>query len=492
MKYIVTLKNDSMIDYRKIDFGNTDAQTESQNNPKLLIEGYYDLENWTERLLNGSTFLVLGYKGSGKTALSEHLYLKSQKDDNIVVEKISLKDLAYNSIVKIVPSNEEKEIKAKVAWRWLLLVKSLFSLINDNDAVSDRTSDINETSRLFGQCGLFPVKNLNSLIKVTSSNKFKAEIKNIGYEHTQTKENALYNLELLIDYIKELILSYREEHQHYIVIDGLDDILTSREIQYTVITALINEVRDLNHLFSSNSLSIKIIVLCRTDIFERLNDPNKNKIKQDNSLTFDWYQEGLEDQTNCGLIKIANRRTNIVFSDVDDMFSTFFPPKYNNKDVRSSLLDMTRHTPRDFLQLLKKIQNNCQQEKVSIKNIDSGIKEYSCYYFLSEINDELVGYIPSKYIECLFQFLSSYHKRELDYVDLKRDFSEYEISQCGKDLDEILKTLYECSAIGNEYKYSNNGGMRITFKYRNRTSTFNPKHKIILHKGLWKALNLNY
>ena len=153
-----------MIDYRKIDFGNTDAQTESQNNPKLLIEGYYDLENWTERLLNGSTFLVLGYKGSGKTALSEHLYLKSQKDDNIIVEKISLKDLAYNSIVKIVPSNEEKEIRAKVAWRWLLLVKSLFSLINDNDAVSDRTSDINETSRLFGQCGLFPVKNFNSLV----------------------------------------------------------------------------------------------------------------------------------------------------------------------------------------------------------------------------------------------------------------------------------------------------------------------------------------
>lgn len=61
-----------------------------------------------------------------------------------------------------------------------------------------------------------------------------------------------------------------------------------------------------------------------------------------------------------------------------------------------------------------------------------------------------------------------------------------------KNLDEILKTLYECSAIGNEYKYSNNGEMRITFKYRNRTSTFNPKHKIILHKGLWKALNLNY
>ena len=46
--------------------------------------------------------------------------------------------------------------------------------------------------------------------------------------------------------------------------------------------------------------------------------------------------------------------------------------------------------------------------------------------------------------------------------------------------------------IGNEYRYNDNSAMRLSFKYRNRTSTFNPKHKIILHKGLWKALNVNY
>ena len=279
------------------------------------------------------------------------------------------------------------------------------------------------------------------MVKTTSSNKFKAKIKDFGFEHTQTKENAQYNLDLLIDYVKGLLLSFREEHQHVIVIDGLDDILTSRDIQYTVITALINEARDLNSLFQTNNLSVKIIVLCRTDIFERLNDPNKNKIKQDNSITFDWYQEGLDNQTNCGLIKIANKRTRIVFPEITDMFRTFFPPKFNNKDVRSSLLEMTRHTPRDFLQLLKKIQNDCQQETVTVKNIEKGIKEYSCEYFLPEINDELVGYIPSEYIECLFHFLSSFHKRELEYAELKREFENYEISKCNKNLDEILKTL---------------------------------------------------
>lgn len=482
-----------MCDFRKIDFGNTDAQTESLTNPNLLIDGYYDMENRVKRLLTTSaSFLVLGYKGSGKTALSEHLYLMSQNSDSIRVEKISLKDLAYKSIVKIVPGNDENETKAKVAWRWLLLVKSLFALVNDNEAVSDYKAEIDSTSEMFGQCGLFPVNDFNSLVKVTSSNKFKAQIKNFGFERTQTKENAQYNLELLIDYVKKLLFSFREEHQHVIVIDGLDDILTSREIQYTVITALLNEARDLNVQFSSRKLSLKIIVLCRTDIFERLSDPNKNKIKQDNSITFDWYQEGQEDQTNCGLIKIANKRTKIIYPEITDMIECFFPPKFNDKDVRSSLLDMTRHTPRDFLQLLKKIQNNCQQENVTIKSIERGIKEFSSEYFISEISDELVGYIPSDYIQHLFQFLSSFHKRELDYIELKREFDNYEISQCGKGLDEILKTLYECSAIGNEYRYNDNSAMRLSFKYRNRTSTFNPKHKIILHKGLWKALNVNY
>jgi hypothetical protein len=33
---------------------------------------------------------------------------------------------------------------------------------------------------------------------------------------------------------------------------------------------------------------------------------------------------------------------------------------------------------------------------------------------------------------------------------------------------------------------------RVSFKYRNRSSSFNPTDRIMLHKGLWKALNVNY
>ena len=50
--------------------------------------------------------------------------------------------------------------------------------------------------------------------------------------------------------------------------------------------------------------------------------------------------------------------------------------------------------------------------------------------------------------------------------------------------DSVLNVLYDCSAIGHAYPYGNGGQTRITFKYRNRNSSFNKSNRIILHKGL--------
>ena len=55
-----------------------------------------------------------------------------------------------------------------------------------------------------------------------------------------------------------------------------------------------------------------------------------------------------------------------------------------------------------------------------------------------------------------------------------------------------MRVLYDCSAIGHVYSYKGERITRVTFKYRNRTSTFTPDDRILLHKGLWKALNVNF
>ncbi len=233
--------------------------------------------------------------------------------------------------------------------------------------------------------------------------------------HTQNEEDAAVEIEMLTEYIKKLICSIREERTHVIVIDELDDILSPNGNQFYNIAALINEVKDLNIFFSRSNVPVKILVLCRTDMFERFPDPNINKIKQDKSFTFSWYREGINNPNDSDLIKLINLRTQLIYSNIDDAFAIFFPPTYGKRQIHSALLDFTRHTPRDFVQLINYIQRHCTSDKVDTTAITKGVKEYSTEYFKQEIANEMAGYIPIKHIEGVFSVLSSMRSRDFTY-----------------------------------------------------------------------------
>lgn len=478
-----------MKDFKRIVFGKTDAQEEGAEYPELLIKGYLPIDNINKQVLETNKFLFLGYKGSGKSALSEHLKLTS--DANTLVDQQSLKNFPYKTFSKIVSGDSEPEIKHKLAWRWLLLVRVLQGLVADSEAKASSEIELRKTIELLTQAGLFEVTNISDMVKKTSSNSFKVSIKAFAFEHTTHQDNADISLDWVVEYVKRLIAGYKESCRHMLVIDGVDEILTTREIQYQSVVAMINESKDLNIFFQKNSLPIKIIILCRTDIFERLPDPNKNKIRRDCSYSFNWYKEGNDTAEESDLVKIANKRTRLVYPDVKDMFDEFFPPFYNRGDIRSEMLELTRHTPRDFLQLLVSIQKNCNGENVKREDIDRGVADYSLEYFLPEIKDEMAGYIPYTVIDSIVNILASFRSREFSFSNFDVAVKKSSVLLRLSSID-ILKVLYDCSAIGHVYPYGDGSHTRITFKYRNRNSSFTPNDRIILHKGLWKGLNVNY
>lgn len=475
-----------MKDYRKINFGKADAQQEGDEFPNLLRDGYYDNDRVVEQAYGSSKYLFLGYKGSGKSALSVHLKLSAKEDT--LVETLSLKDFPYKSFAKIVSGESEIEYKLKVSWRWLLLAQVLYTLNLDNEAKPKDSSELNRLMEFLSQSGIFPLVNISDLVTKTTTKKFQSAMKIFSYEHSTTKENAQISFEWLITFLKRVIAEYKEMHTHILTIDGLDEILTTRDIQYQSIAALINEVKDLNHFFREKNLPLKIIVLCRTDIFEKLPDANKNKIRRDCSYSFTWYKEGEDSQEECGLIDLLNKRGRLVYPDIVDVITEFFPPRILDGEIHTELLEMTRHTPRDFMQLMVSIQSHCTSSKVTHKNITEGIKDYSSEYFLPEIKDELAGYIPYQCIDKIINTLSSFRSREFSYKDFCQTFESLQITEVTPDI--VLGTLYDCSAIGHAYPYQDQ--TRITFKYRNRNSCFSKNNRIILHKGLWKALNINY
>ena len=279
-------------------------------------------------------------------------------------------------------------------------------------------------------------------------------------------------------------MTVRGSSKHLLILDGLDDILLHEEIQYKSIAALILETARLNQLLMQNNVPAKIIVLCRTELFERLPGPNKNKIRQDSSVELDWYHNPSRPGRS-KLVHLVNKRAQLADKQIKDIFIEFFPIYWQKKKLfLTFLLDHTRHTPRDFLQLLAHIQGCLvPRGRIERNQILAGIRNYSSKYFLPEILDELVGYVTREQAEALIRVIS--RSRRFHFRDLSTHLlHEGLLNQT--EMLTLLKPLFDCSAIGNLRK---NG--HWSFKYRNRHSHLNPDERIVVHRGLWRAMNIN-
>lgn len=189
------------------------------------------------------------------------------------------------------------------------------------------------------------------------------------------------------------------------------------------------------------------------------------------------------------MISIANTRASLSLGREVDIFEEFLPSKVFRRDTAKVLLEATRHTPRDFLQLLKKIQACCDTDKVGFLAVRNGIRKYSQDYFLPEIFDELQGYVTSNDAKELFKLIGSLRSRDFHASQVYEQAALEKSGLTRDNIDAALGALFECSAIGNVQTKSNKTHF-LTFRYRNRHATFNIKERLILHRGLWRALNL--
>ena len=479
-----------MHDFKDIRFGYTSAQTERAEDPDLLRDGYIDLKMVTEEVRDGPKFLFLGYKGAGKSAIGERLKLTSDGKFDEFVRVIQLSDFPFTPFSKIIRGDAEPETKYPSAWSWILLTYLLESFARDEGIRHHNVEAFKDAVDSFRQMGLCPTEEPGKIVRTSAKANFKiaipgrlAEAAWSGTELRPASEIPDY-----VESLKELLAGIRSESKHFLVIDGLDDILTSREIQFKSLGALVFEVQKINSLFRYHNVPAKIILLCRTDLFERFQGANKNKIRQDHAIELDWYSNPREPEKSL-LVQAAQLRASISLSGNVNLFKDFFVSRVEDYDTRTYLLDMTRHTPRDFLQLLSHLQEFSTPGMLTESEIKAGLRSYSIKYFLPEIQDELSGYASQEEINILFRMLGRLRKRDLKFDELVKEANSGPKKISEERLFEIMQVLFECSAIGN-IQHKSGGNTFYTFKYRNRHSSFNEKEGVMLHRGLWKALNL--
>jgi hypothetical protein len=475
-------------DFGAIQFGFASAEKEGAESPDLLLRGFFDDTKLSDSAVYGSPFLYLGYKGSGKTALAEHARLLAADRTDLYVTTTTLDGFSYHDFKLIAGGGGDHQVRYPTAWGWLLLVALVRSLQDDEAGRSRAPAAYKGVVDALEKLGLMPATDLALLATTSSKQSFKASVpKFLEYTTERVMSGQDVQLYQLVTALQHAVLAFPTQSRHVIFVDGLDSIVTQRELQFQSLAALMHEASDLNHLFRRTGSPFKIVVLCRTDIFDRLPGANINKIRQDDSVTLTWYGDP-RDPDRTRLLRLVRLRARRSLGRDVDLFKEFFPSTIDDRDTRMVILDHTRHLPRDIIQILRKIQQ-CAPDgaRLTPQQVKSGLRLYSTDYFLPEVRNELAGYLDGDDIDRAVSLLTSMQRPRLRYAELER--AAHELGYRALDLKLLIRALFDAGCIGT---VSDVEGRRpfYTFKYRNPTAAILPGQDMRIHPGALKALNI--
>ncbi len=467
--------------FKKINFGESSAEKEKAHSPNLLLEGFLDERGDINEVIAGARFLIYGQKGSGKSAICSRVELIADSR-NLSVKTYTLERLNYNAFEGMDTKKEAPEIKNTRSWEMVLHTALLGMYSNDPNlkSISGKKKAkqvIKELQRL----NILPIDDIYSLVKKVSKSELTANVEVIKYKNETQKK---FDYTKLYDNLRVAVNDSQPSKKCILFIDGLDSVITTRDNQKNVLSGLLRASKIINEEMQTNSINVKIVVLCRTDLLNMLSDPNKQKIIDDYGLELNWYQHGLE-HININLIKLLNLRAKTSLEKEIDIFSEFFPKTTGNKETFKFILDYTRYIPRDLIRLMNEIKK-MYVKPMQKNHFITAIKEYSSNYLYGEIRDELLGIAESeKQVEDIFNLLSEMKKYRTSQVELQNKAKELGIDV---NVENMLPLLFNIGAIGNVKVI--NGKDMYSFKFRERRTVFSPKDEIVIHLALQNLLKV--
>lgn len=266
------------------------------------------------KIINSKNWLLLGRKGTGKTAI--YKYLENASPENINgFNSISLnfKDYPW-PVHKLYKESLAGELSAyQKSWRFLFFVKILSKLIEIKEKNSDTLSkDLKWAKAYINKIFGSPDPSLMEVLfsKLARITKLKGpgvdleDIElNVGEislddiaENKELQNTLRSNAFRLLSYFEQIFKENVGDTKFLIILDQLDENWLSDEIkEYSkILINLINVCRSIS-IDDSLSDNLKVIPFLRTDIYDSLRFNDKNKLLQDSSIIISWDNESLDD-----------------------------------------------------------------------------------------------------------------------------------------------------------------------------------------------------
>ena len=453
-------------------------------------EKYFYFVNEAADILSGKKNMVIGRKGEGKTAIAQ--YICNQKDSQIFTAKMTFKNFPFNILYSLSDDHYTKPNQYISIWKYLIYTSICKQMISNGNI------DGNITTQLIKR---FPTEDknrkLSRLIEKYTVKNFGFQILSSGVNVERDKDKEDISWIDGVEILEDTILENIDDSKYYIVFDELDEDYKNFNTEeekanyFDLITGLFKAVQDVRTLFWEKNLNVFPVVFLRTDIFNLITYSDKNKWS-DSIIKIVWTRDKLK--------ALIQHRLNILFGtsglSFDECWRRLFgiwKVKYGSRKMKGMesfdyILRSTQNRPRDFIKYFQECavealrNNSFLVSPQLVKNVDNEFSEY----MKNEIIDEMYAVLPE--YDDIFAILSLIRKQTFkpnEFVDKYNQMVE-ENTIPERGAEKVLKLLFEFSVIGNDPSIKH----QAIFKYERDSAKFNFKENIIVHRGLYKALQI--
>lgn len=480
------------------DFGAIDAESDELLLSSFEVHRAYDLT------LNGRQFLVLGRKGSGKTAIYKKLTTRGEPTYFTVGHTFADYPWAYHD-KQIVASAAEQE-RYLHSWKYLVLISLAKMVLNYDQSLpyKEDTLDLmlkieSFVSDTYGSRD----PDVTEIFHPGKKLRLKGLKLDLKFFNVEVGEVAMDGLPALFQDVNRtlqqmLVECLNPDHRYFICFDQLDvGFDPSSESYRQRLIGLILAARDFNNAARDAGKNAKVVLFLRSDIYaQNLKFEDKNKVTDTFSTAIEWDKLGSNT-----LKALMERRFSQVFdtsTSWDDVFDETEEMR-GRQDKYSHIADRTFLRPRDIIKFcnavlaeykVRRKRNEPPVGRFVNQDINSAKPGYSSY-LRDELDDELYRHIPDidKYLEVIKQVGVAVFTREQFEIAF-RAWQE----RLSESIDpiEALSRLFAFSVVGY-YRPggSGYGGSEYVFAYLEPRAEFNRSaERFRIHRGLVEVLNL--
>jgi hypothetical protein len=487
-----------IVDFTHLYFGKASAEREIASDRDRFLRTYLDRWNLPQQIRNHEKFLVLGPKGSGKSAAAYYVAFKWKQElgesavfsKSVDFDELNRTQTPLYSLDKRLVSEEVSRL-TDVAWKLFIGIRLLESLLTDQACSLGRDPQVLKFVESLRQAGLasddYP-QVLRRIRERKGSISIPIAFSRISGELASADSDSLSPGQLS-DAILNLVEAADTENLHLLSIDGLDKAITEHEGYWRTLAALVR-VGDAitRRLQLSQNQNVYLMIMCRSDVFRRIRFSDAPKIASDSGIQMEWGAEA-QNPLDVLLWEYIAQKAEIDINHLLRLLPDYvevgsgqkiYTPKY--------LLEFTRYTPRDMSLLFASIQSRANTNRpVSGIQVRAGADRFASGDLLNEIESEAVGLLPEKVVSRFEQLLSSFPSRIIDRDQFMQAIDQAELKDEISPID-LGEYLFLQGAIGN-YKPASG---YVQFYHRRNTAAFERRGPWILQTGLAYALNVPF